>query len=384
MSFRFTLAELDAKAKLQPQMTDVFTEGVAHDGYPRIRIPAIVATKKGTLLAFAEGRQGGDHSKNDMILKRSTDGGKTWNKVQVLADEGGDCINNPQPVVLTSGRVLLVYQVFPENIHARAIGKTVKVAEPGLDGPRVQKCTLIHSDDDGVTWSKPRDITAGTKPPTRAVALASGPGVGIVLRRGQHKGRIVMPFNNTWYQGGGARRFTVYAAWSDDQGETWKFGQPAPEGKTGDGNEVQMVELTDGSLLLNSRSFSAKFRKIALSRDGGDTWTPLADAPTLIEPRCQGSILRYTDPLDGKKSRILFANPASQEARVNGTIRLSYDEGKTWPVAKTLYAGGYAYSCLVALPDGAIGCLFERDAYKHITFARFTLEWLTDGRDKSE
>ena len=93
------------------------------------------------------------------------------------------------------------------------------------------------------------------------------------------------------------------------------------------------------------------------------------------------TILRYTDPLDGFGSRILFANPNSSSERVNGTVRLSYDEGKTWLIAKTLYGGGYGYSCLVALPDGAIGCLFEREDYIHTTFARFTLDWLTDGKD---
>lgn len=195
-----------------------------------------------------------------------------------------------------------------------------------------------------------------------------------------------MPFNESWHEGR-QRKFRVYAAYSDDAGQTWRRGQPAPHsqdapGQKGWGNEVQLVELADGSVRLNSRSYAAaKLRKTAVSTDGGVTWSALEDAAALIEPQCQGTILRYTDPLDGRKSRILFANPATQAGRTNGTIRLSYDEGKTWPIAKTFYRGGYAYSCLTALPGGTIGCLFERDGYQTITFARFTLGWLTDGKD---
>ncbi len=147
-------------------------------------------------------------------------------------------------------------------------------------------------------------------------------------------------------------------------------------------SEVQMVELNDGSILLNARSTKINRRNTAISRDGGQTWTPVAEDHTLIEPPCQGTILRYTDPLDGEKSRILFANPASKKGRKNGTVRLSYNEGKTWPVAKTIYAGEYAYSSLVVLPNKTVGCLFERDRYKKITFVHFSLEWLTNGKDR--
>ena len=384
VSLRFTLAEFDELARRnQPTQADVFRQGVADDGYPRIRIPAVCVTGKGTVLAFAEGRQGGDHSENDIIMKRSGDGGRTWGKVQVVDERGKMCLNNPMPVVLGEmGRILLIYQVFPEDRHGRAMGKHVKLASPGLDGPGVQKCYLTGSDDDGKTWSKPRDITAMVKRPTKIESFASGPGVAVVLRRGKYKGRILAPFNESWHEEG-KRHFAVYTAYSDDVGKTWKMGASAANGGKGYGNEVQVVELADGSVLLNSRSAGGSgLRKTAVSTDGGQTFSPLKDAKALIEPQCQGSILRYTDPLDGLKSRLIFSNPASRSDRRNGTIRLSYDEGKTWPVAKTLYSGGYAYSCLTVLGDGTIGCLFERDGYKRITFARFNLTWLTDGRDK--
>ncbi len=365
----------------------VFRSGA--EGYPSIRIPSVVTTRSGAVLAFAEGRmRPSDHAENDIILKRSSDAGRTWSELQVIAEDGRNCLNNPQAVVLPSGRVLLMYQVFPEHVHSVKMGDSIGVAAPGYEGPDVQRSFLIWSDDDGRTWSEPRDVTRQVKRPN-ASALASGPGIGIVLRRGPYKGRIVMPFNETVYPGEGRepidRIFHVYAAFSDDGGETWRYGHPAPHeqnlpGQAGWGNEVQMVELIDGSILLNSRSYrGAKLRKVAVSTDGGETWSPLKDDPQLPEPQCMGSIFRYSDPLDGETSRILFSSPASQTARTLGIIRLSYDEGTTWPVSRVLVPEGefFAYSCLTRLPDGAIGCLYEADDYGRIVFARIPLAWLT-------
>jgi len=140
--------------------------------------------------------------------------------------------------------------------------------------------------------------------------------------------------------------------------------------------EPQVVELADGRIMMNTRTRN-KLRKVAVSEDGGETFSNFADDPVLIEPPCQGSILRYSDPLDGEPSRILFSNPASQTERANGTLRLSLDEGATWAASRQLYAGSFAYSCLTVLPDGEIGCLFEADDYQRIAFARFSLDWLT-------
>jgi len=131
------------------------------------------------------------------------------------------------------------------------------------------------------------------------------------------------------------------------------------------------------------RGLTGNVRKIARSRDGGETWSEVVEDSNLIEPRCQGSIQMYTDARAHDKSRLLFSNPASLE-RKNMTVRLSYDEGRSWPVAKQLHAGPAAYSCLTVLPDLTAACLYERGeskAYEKITFARFSLGWLTDGRD---
>jgi BNR repeat-like domain len=168
--------------------------------------------------------------------------------------------------------------------------------------------------------------------------------------------------------------------YSDDHGKTWKCGARV----TPDCNECQVAELADGSLMLNMRSYHKKNRRaVAISKDGGLTFSEAKLDDALIEPVCQASLLRYTLAKTQGKNRLLFANPASTK-REKMTVRLSYDEGATWPVAKELHAGPAAYSCLTVLGDGTIGCLYERgakSAYETITFSRFTLEWLTAGKD---
>jgi len=219
------------------------------------------------------------------------------------------------------------------------------------------------------------DVSRQVKLLTVVTSTASGPGVGIQLGRGQYAGRIVMPFNQGPYG-----QWQVYAALSDDGGKSWVYGRTAPEGSKGQANEVQFVELADGSVMLNARNQGGeKLRKVAISRDGGETWSATQTHPTLIEPVCQASVLRHPGTGDPARDVFLFSNPATQTARTNGTIRVSRDEGRTWPVSRVLYAGSFAYSCLTSLPDGSVGCLFERDGTKKISFAKFTVEWL-DGK----
>ena len=335
------------------KLVDVFVP--ASDGYPAIRIPSLVTTKSGALIAFAEGRQGGDHSQNDIIFKRSDDSGKTWSDVAVINESGKLSLINPQAVVLDSGRVLLMYQ-------QSKLGEFK--AKPGFGEDSYVTFTQF-SDDDGKTWSDPVDVTRQTKRAEKVTSVASGPGVGIVLTRGKHKGRILMPFNQ-----GPFGDWRVYAAYSDDGGESWAMGEVPEEDGKGHANEVQFVELSDGSVMLNARSQgkgNTKHRKTAISEDGGVTWSKLEDDRTLIEPTCQASILRYSWPEDGK-SRIVFCNPATQKSRTKGLIRVSEDEGKTWAWSKEIYAGGFAYCCLTKMPDDKVGVLFERDDYKAISF----------------
>jgi len=361
-----------------PEVTDVFIP--RQDGFASVRIPAVVVTKQGTLLAFAEGRaQDTDQAKNKIVLKRSSDGGKSWGKLVVAAEDGAKSLNNPCVVVEhENGRVLLMYQSYPAGIGERS-GKI----QPGHDGKLIVRNWIITSDDDGATWTKARDITSETKREKVVTTIASGPGIGIQLRHGRHAGRILMPFNE-----GPFGVWNIYAVYSDDRGKTWAMGGVAPGGlidakgkQTSTVNEAQFVELKDGSIRFNVRRWSGKpVRKTCVSTDGGVTWSKVEDAPGLADPGCMASVLRYTDPADGGRSRILFSGPQSIR-RENGTVFISYDEGKTWPIKRVLCNSSFAYSCLTALPDGTIGCLYEADGTKKIVFARFTLEWLTSGKD---
>jgi sialidase-1 len=358
----------EARADGSLTRSDVFVEG--QDGYHTYRIPAVLVTAKGTVLAFAEGRATrSDHAENDIVLKRSTDSGETWGPRQLVAEDGKNCLNNPMVVeVRETGRIIFMYQRYPQGIHEREV-------TPGHEGDTICRSFVMHSDDDGVTWSKPVDITASVKRPTGATSIASGPGIGIQLRHGAHAGRILIPFNQGPYGD-----WKVYAAYSDDQGDTWTYGDVAPDASPGHGNEVQFVELTGGRVMLNSRSNAGiKHRKVAVSEDGGKTWSGLLDDPTLIEPQCMGSIVRYSFPAGGESGLLLYSGPNSTEARVKGTIWVSEDDGKTWPVSKCICEGHFAYSCLTVLPDKTVGCLFEtgaKGAYEKIVFARMPVEWL--------
>lgn len=368
---------LGAAHAAEPEFITVFD--AAQDGYPSIRIPAVVVTKRGEVLAFAEGRAANtDQAGNDIILKRSADGGRTWRPVQLLADDGANSLNNPTAVVeQKSGRVFLMYQRIPSHLkeHDSAI-------QTGYEGTNIYRNFLIWSDDDGATWTPPLDVTRTTKRPTQATTIASGPGIGIQLTRGAHAGRLIIPFNEgPFYEW---NNFTVF---SDDGGRHWQWGENVPgafvpdakRGRRSQINEVQMVELNDGSVRLNSRQFAgAKLRKTAVSRDGGETWSPIEDVPALRDPSCNASVLRYSFDDAAGLGRIIYSGPDSTN-RSNGTIHLSLDDGVTWPTKRVLRPGGFAYSVLTRLSDGTIGCLFEPNDARRILFARFPLAWVEAG-----
>ena len=346
------------------------------DGYASIRIPAILTTPGGTILAFAEGRAArADQSENELVLKRSTDGGRTWGPLAVIASERPKSLNNPCVVRdARKGRIWLMYQSYPGGIGERDERLT-----DGIEGDRIVRNHLIFSDDEGTTWSTPRDVTAATKRPQGVTTLASGPGVGIQLTRGPHAGRLIIPFNE-----GPWERWNVFAVFSDDGGETWNLGGTVPNnlidndkgGQVSTINEVQMVELEDGSIRYNARRWAGTpTRKTGISRDGGATWSGVEDVTDLSDPSCMASILRYGFATATSKGRILFSSPDGTR-RANGTIHLSHDDGATWPINRVLEPGGFAYSCLTVLPDGDIGCLYETGNYASIVFARFPLAWL--------
>ncbi|MAG92540.1 MAG: glycosyl hydrolase [Planctomycetaceae bacterium] len=345
-----------AAQAVDPVTTTVFTSG--KEGYHTYRIPSVLLTPKGTLLAFCEGRKTGrgDHGDLDLILKRSSDNGETWGPLELVHEEGGSkkvTIGNPCPVVDQTTRTIWL----PFN----------------RDNDDV---LITHSTDDGRTWSKPRIITDDVKDPAWGW-YAAGPGVGIQLRHGPHKGRLIIPCDHrikgktSLQMGGGSH--TIY---SDDHGKTWQLGKPTQRGM----NECQVVELADGRLLLNMRSYLKHgCRSVAFSKDGGVSWSPIQDADALIEPVCQASLISFAPSDATEPFPLVFSNPASTNKRHQLTVRLSTDAGKTWPASRVLHAGPAAYSCLVTLPSAEIGCLYEageKHAYETIRFSRFPRAWI--------
>lgn len=344
----------------------VFVSGT--EGYHTFRIPALAVTRRGTVLAFCEGRRGGrgDSGNIDLVLRRSLDGGTTWESLQVVWDDGGNTCGNPAPVVdRRTGTVWLLMTWNDGNISESEINQ----------GKGVRDVWVTQSRDDGRTWSNPVNISARVKKPNWRW-YATGPGHGIQT----HDGRLLIPCDHS--TGPEFGEWRSHAIFSDDGGQTWNVGGEEPGAFT---NESTIVELADGSLYLNMRSYmDDRRRRVSFSRDGGATWTESVADNALIEPRCQGSAIRYTRQPRSALNRILFSNPAS-EKREKMTVRLSYDEAKSWEVSRLVHEGPAAYSDLAVLPDSRVGLLYERGMehpYETIVFASMTLEWLTDGQDK--
>lgn len=356
-------------------------------GYACFRIPAIVRSTKGTLLAFAEGRvlNCGDAADIDLVVKRSTDGGRTWGPLHVVNEGGGDTHGNPAPVVdRRTGRIVLA-----ETYNTgRQDGASCDV--PCDRAPHVQ-----YSDDDGLTWSEPRSLSEQIRPADWNSWYATGPVHGIQLTRGAHAGRLVLGVNaETWADG----RITVNHAalvTSDDGGENWKVGATDSWPIADDGtfrqkpSELTLAERADGTVLVSGREQDGTdlgHRSQTVSRDGGTTFAePFRALPDFYMPQVQGSVLRLGD-------RMLLAGPADPDRRRTMAVRSSYDGGRTWEsvdrgtVVTTDWSG---YSDLVRIGgdggsgDDVVGLLYEGgavDARDEIRFARFTEDWLQPRR----
>lgn len=345
-----------AEVAVVPPGIDLFVSG--QGGYRTYRIPALAVTTRGTVLAFCEGRRDGpsDSGDIDIVLRRSTDGGITWGTPQVVVDMGPHTAGNPAPVVdRSTGTVWLALN---HNYGDR--GENVI-----MEGKAPRTVWLTHSDDDGVTWAEPTEITAQTKRPHWRW-YATGPGHGIQLR----DGTLLIPCDHSDHTDAD-HPYRSHVIVSRDHGATWQIG-----GVVGDGvNECMAAELADGTLYLNMRSYHGEHRRaVARSTDGGRTWSAPELDSALIEPVCQASVLHVSlAPADV----LLFCNPASTE-RERLTVRASLDGGRTWPVSRLLWPGPAAYSDLAALPNGSIACLSEQGdgtAYERIRLQVFGLEW---------
>lgn len=336
--------------------TDVFTSGVG--GYHTYRIPSLLATPGGALLAFCEGRKTGrrDAGDIDLVLRRSDDGGRSWGPMTLVHEEGGArpiTIGNPCPVVdASTGTIWLTFCRNNDDV------------------------LVTSSRDDGRTWTAPGSITRSVKRP-EWTWYATGPGVGIQLKRGPHAGRLVIPCDHREAVDGKPVSFS-HVFFSDDHGRSWTLGGTVDRHT----NECQAVELADGTLLINMRNNwgreggrpeLGRRRAVARSRDGGATWSPLGFDATLIEPVCQASLIAIPRPGAPAEELLVFSNPASATARRALALRISEDGGKTWPVTISVDAGPTAYSCLAPLRDGRVGLLYERGKSAHITFTALTV-----------
>lgn len=381
------------------EKVDIFKAG--DDGYTLYRIPGMVVTAKGTVLAYCEARKSdrGDWGPIDIVLRRSTNGGKSWGPMQSVANVPGPKAKNP--VAIAQKLVVGDKDVTYNNVAAIADSNgSIHM----LFCLEYMRCFYQRSDDDGISWTKPIEITStfeAFRPQYDWKVLATGPAHGIQLKNG----RLVVPVWMSLGTGGHAHRPSVVSViYSDDRGTTWKAGEIAAPNTEEfiNPNETVIAQLADGRVLLNIRSESkANRRLISTSADGATGWTKPAFHNELLEPICMASLVRFSETPSGDRNRLLFANPNNLDRadgkttpglgrdRKNVSVKLSYDEGTSWPVNKTLEASFSGYSDLAVLPDGTALCFYERgstdgkSAYKTglLTVARFNLEWLTDGKD---
>jgi sialidase-1 len=374
---------------------DIFIVG-DDPAYQLYHIPGIVVTAKGTVLTWCEARKRAagvsDWDDIRILLRRSTDEGKTWSPPQSIANVEGPKAKNP-------------FALKMKNVDPNDVTYNNPVLIADKDGTvhmlfclEYERCFYQRSEDDGLSWSKPTEITsafAAFKKDYDWKVLATGPDHSIQLKTG----RLVVPVWLSTGTGGNAHRPSVTATiFSDDQGKTWKAGDiavPCTE-EWINPNETVAIELNDGSVMLNVRSESKAHRRlVTVSKDGATNWSTPRFDEALLEPICMGGIVRYDH---AGQSLILFSNPHNLEKakgkaepgknrdRKNVSVKISRDEGKTWPVNKSIEPGASMYSDIAVTKSGTILCFYGRSgdgsALAHfaggrLTLARFNLEWLT-------
>ncbi len=353
--------------KTHIEQIDVWRGG--RDGFHTYRIPALAVSNDNTILAFCEGRKyhRGDAGDIAMLVKRSTDGGASWSSQAVIWDDPGNTCGNPAPVVeRENGTIHLLMTWNRGDDHEGDI-----ISGSSNDTRRV---FVTSSADDGLNWREPKEITGDVKLPDWTW-YATGPGHGIQIRNGKHSGRLVIPCDHIEAE---TKDYYSHIIYSDDNGATWRLGGRAPQPQV---NECEVVEISGGALLLNMRSYSPgeRARQVAISVDGGITWTDQRSDPALIEPICQASIIGCSNKGPSESQLVLFANPASKTQRVNMTLRASLDDGDTWTSQITLHAGPSAYSDLAVAPDGRILCLYEGGESHPYEFLRLAFVELDAG-----
>jgi sialidase-1 len=344
-----------------PEVTEVlqFTTLFSSVNTPDIacyRIPALITTQNGNLIAAIDERvpSCADLRGNkdiNIVIRTSFNNGDTWSEIKTLVDYPlGQSASDPSMILdETTGEIFMFFNYMDLK-----------------DAPDEYYLRYISSKDHGSTWSDTVDITDQiTKPEWNKDFKFVTSGRGIQT----HSGDLLHTLVNL------ERGLHVFG--SKDHGQSWHLiDTPITPG-----DESKIVELSNGNWMVNSRVNKSGMRYIHTSDDQGHSWTTFPDSG-LIDPSCNASLIRFTSVADGyEKDRLLFCNPASPDFRENLTLRISYDEGKTWKYSKTIYQGKAAYSSLTILNNGDIGIFFEKDEYKESVFTKVSLEWLTDGKD---
>lgn len=371
--FAWATAGTAAKGDLSAASLPVFEAGKGD--YHTYRIPALAVTTQGTILAFCEGRKASasDTGAVDLLMKRSSDQGVTWSELQVIWHDAGNTCGNPCAVVDgDTGAIWLLATWNRGDDQEAGI-----IAQTSRDTRRV---FALNSADEGRTWSRPRQITTAVKK-DNWTWYATGPGSGIQIQHGLHKGRLVVPCDHIEAV---TRRYFSHVIYSDDHGANWNLGGSSPNPKV---NECEVVELTGGKLMLNMRNYdrSKQSRQVCISEDGGLNWKEQRFDEALIEPLCQAAVERWRWPDKTSRGAVVFSNPASKDKRRNMTLRVSFDDGQTWPASRVLHSGPSAYSDLAVLGNGNIACLYEggsANPYQSIMFSSLPLTSLsTPGQD---
>ncbi|MDO7569855.1 MAG: glycoside hydrolase [Flavobacteriaceae bacterium] len=328
--------------------------------YACYRIPAIINTSNGTLLAFAEGRKldCGDFGKVDILLRRSNDGGKNWSPQKIIATYKNLQAGNPAPVVdqydlnYPNGRIFLFYNTGTVSEHEMRLGKGVR------------EVWYKTSEDNGINWSEGVNITSqvhfnanSLHPDMDWRTHANTPGHALQFKKGKFQGRIYIPANHS--QGPPQEKYNDYRAYgfySDDHGLNWKV---SPDVEVASSNEAIGVELSNGDLMLNIReqNGNTKERLIAISKDGGASWEKTYFDAELISPVCQSSLLQFIKDQD---TLLLFSGPNSREKREKMTLKISLDQGQNWTYSKLIHEGASSYSDLVQIDSNTLGVLYEK------------------------
>ena len=341
---------------------DIFVKG--QQGYHTYRIPALAKTVKGTILAFCEGRKesGSDTGDINLILRRSIDDGKTWSPIITVWDDGYNTCGNPSPVVdPVTGRIHL--------LMTWNLGTDGKSAGDFNNGKTkdTRRVFYTYSDDDGVTWKEPEEITSQAKGEGYGW-YATGPCHAIILTKGKYAGRIVVPCDCNKIGGAGFS----HVIYSDDNGENWKIG-----GMISGGNESTVAELEDGRILISCRCSGGK-RMLAWSEDGGETFGESVKMASLPDPKCQASLLNTV--YEGQYV-LLHSNCADASSRIKMTVKASTDGGGTWNAGHIVWDGMTAYSDIVMINENIIGILYENgssSSYERISFDRVAMSYVLD------